>query len=100
MDELIKIGDCRQFPVGEGRKCKVRGEEIGIFNLGNEFRAVSNRCPHKGGPLSDGLVLGTEVICPVHSRKFDLKTGSVANEAEKVKTFEVFIQNGDVYLKL
>ncbi len=55
MDELIKIGDCRQFPVGEGRKCNVRAEEVGIFNLGNDVRAVSTRCPRKGGAMSDGV---------------------------------------------
>jgi len=99
MDELLNAGDCRSFPLGEGRKCLLRGEEIGIFNLGNEFYAVSNRCPHKGGPLSDGLVLGTEVICPIHSRRIDLKTGAVVNEQEKVKTFEVVLKNEEIYIK-
>jgi nitrite reductase (NADH) small subunit len=99
MDERVKVGECRQFPRGEGRKCLLGGEEIGIFNLGDEFRAVSNACPHQGGPLSDGLVLGTEVVCPMHSRKIDLKTGMVAKENGKTQTFEVEIRNGEIYLK-
>lgn len=99
MDNLLKAGNCRNFPLGEGRKCLVHGEEVGIFNLGKDFMAVSNRCPHKGGPLSDGLVLGTEVVCPIHSRRIDLKTGAVSNEDEKVETFEVVINNEEVYIK-
>ncbi len=99
MDNLFKAGHCQDIPLGEGRKYFFNGEEVGIFNLGNEIVAISNRCPHLGGPLSDGLILGEEVICPLHYRKVHLKTGCVKNEKEKVKVFEVVLKNGEIYLK-
>ena len=99
VDHLVKAGKCDGIPLGEGRKYLLNGEEVGIFNLGNEILAVSNRCPHLGGPLSDGIVTGNEVICPLHARKVNLKSGCVMNEKEKVKTFEVVLINGEIYLK-
>jgi nitrite reductase (NADH) small subunit len=56
--------------------------EIAIFNLGDRFLAVDNRCPHKGGPLSDGIVSGATVVCPLHAWKVNLETGSVLNTPE------------------
>lgn len=99
MDKLIKAGRCQDIPVGEGRKYLLNGEEIGIFNLGDEIVAISNRCPHQNGPLSDGLVTGNEVICPMHARKVNLKTGCVANEKDKVRVYDVVLQNGEIWLK-
>ena len=97
--KLTRVCKIADIPGGEGRKFLFKGEEIGIFNLGNEILAVSNRCPHQGGPLSDGIVTGTEVICPIHGRKVNLKTGCVAHEEAKVKVYEVVLQEGDVFLK-
>ena len=99
MDKLVKVDHCRDIPLGEGRRYLFNGEEIGIFNLGKEILAISNRCPHQGGPLSDGIVVGTEVICPMHARKVNLKSGCVANEKEKVKVFEVVLKGGEIFLK-
>lgn len=99
MDRLFKAGRPGEIPLGEGRKLSCQGEEIGIFNLGNEILAVSNRCPHQGGPLSDGIVTGHEVICPMHGRKVNLKTGCVANEKEKIKRYEVVLKEGEIFLK-
>ncbi|MBI3793434.1 MAG: Rieske 2Fe-2S domain-containing protein [Nitrospinae bacterium] len=98
MDEMVNVGKCQNIPNGEGRKCTVKGEEIGIFNTGGEFFAVANRCPHEGGPLSDGILLGNEVVCPIHSRKIDLKTGRVAKEDLENKTFEVSVKNDEIFI--
>jgi nitrite reductase (NADH) small subunit len=99
VDKLIKVGNCQDIPIGEGRRFQFNGEEIGIFNLGKEILAVSNRCPHQGGPLSDGIVAGAEVVCPIHARKVNLKTGCVANEKERVRVYEVILKGGEIFLK-
>jgi nitrite reductase (NADH) small subunit len=99
MDKLWRAGRTEDLPLGEGRKCLLNGEEIGIFNLGNEIVAVSNRCPHQGGPLSEGIVVGKEVICPMHGRKVNLRTGCLVNENEKIKVFEVVLKEGEIFLK-
>ena len=62
MDPHYALGD--DIPLREGRAVKVGGREIAIFNLGDRFLAVENRCPHKGGPLADGIVSGADCGLP------------------------------------
>jgi NAD(P)H-dependent nitrite reductase small subunit len=62
-------------PLREGRLVNLGGREIALFNLGGRYAAVDNECPHQGGPLCDGIVSGTAVVCPLHGWKFDLDTG-------------------------
>lgn len=73
----IKITKTDNIPLREGRCVQVGGEEIAVFNLGDSFAAVDNHCPHGGGPLSDGIVTGSSVVCPLHGWKICLKTGNV-----------------------
>jgi nitrite reductase (NADH) small subunit len=63
-------------PPGEGRTFAIGGRRIAIFHTrAGEVYATQADCPHKGGPLADGLVGGNTVICPLHVWKFDLKSG-------------------------
>lgn len=73
----LRITDCRNIPPREGRGVTVAGREIAVFNLGDRFLAVDNRCPHRGGPLADGIVAGDAVVCPLHAWKVSLATGQV-----------------------
>ena len=57
-------------------RCVIGDGEIAIFNLGDRFVAVDNRCPHQGGPLCDGIVAGDSVVCPLHAWKVNLDTGA------------------------
>ena len=73
------------IPPREGRAVSLAGREIAIFNLGastplgegDQFLAVDNQCPHKAGPLADGIVTGTSVVCPLHTWKISLLDGRV-----------------------
>jgi len=72
----IALGPVSQIPPGEGRVFSVSGLEIAVFHTrGGQVYAVQAECPHRQGPLADGLLGGTTVICPFHARKFDLATG-------------------------
>ncbi len=95
----IRIAECRNIPLREGRAVRAGGHEIAIFNLGGRFLAVENRCPHKGGPLSDGIVSGTTVVCPLHSLKLNLETGETLKSdgvPQCVQTFRARIEDGIV----
>ncbi len=74
----IRITPMQNIPLREGRAVNVAGREIAIFNLGERFLAVDARCPHRGGPLAEGIVTGTTVVCPLHAWKINLETGCVA----------------------
>jgi nitrite reductase (NADH) small subunit len=99
----VRIAYCRDIPVREGRAVKVGSREIAIFNLGDRFLAVENRCPHKGGPLSDGIVSGAAVVCPLHAWKISLETGKGVNGPSAlscVETFRTRVEGGIVLLEL
>ena len=101
-----------QVPEGERLIVEVAGLEIGIFNIGGEFFALRNRCPHYGGPLCEGEVLGLVhssepgdvrfdpskklVTCPWHGWEFDIKTGqSYFNPRVRARRFQVEARHGD-----
>jgi len=99
----VRITHCDNIPLREGRSVKVGSREIAIFNLGDRFLAVDNRCPHKGGPLSEGIVSGTTVVCPLHAWKVDLECGAVKKPADIqvcVKTFRTRIEAGTILLEV
>lgn len=65
-----------EIPPGEGRNFEIAGQRIALFHTrSGEVFATEAECPHKGGPLADGLVGGETLVCPLHSWKFNLKTG-------------------------
>ncbi len=90
------------IPLREGRRLDLGGREIAVFNLGDRAMAVENRCPHRGGPLSDGIVAGDTVVCPLHSWKVCLSTGSVVkpSEAACVSTYQTRLKDGHIYVAL
>ncbi|UOE92064.1 nitrite reductase small subunit NirD [Alkalihalobacillus sp. LMS39] len=99
----INIGSLRSFPVEIGQSIKIGDEEIAIFRLdNNRVYAVENRSPHpKGGIISEGLVSGEFVFCPLYDWKISLKTGEVQTPDEgAIRTFEVEISNENVYITL
>jgi nitrite reductase (NADH) small subunit len=98
----IAIGPTTHIPVREGRAVRVGARDIAIFNLGGRFVAIDNQCPHKGGPLCDGIVAGTAVVCPLHGWKIDLTSGGVSKPEVPVcvETFGTRVdENGIVYVE-
>ncbi|MEX2260865.1 MAG: nitrite reductase small subunit NirD [Bryobacteraceae bacterium] len=98
----IRITQSDNVPLREGRAIRVAGREIALFNLGDRFLAVENRCPHRGGPLSDGIVSGPSVVCPLHAWKVCLESGKVARPEQSscVKTYPVRLEDGVVMVRL
>ena len=98
-----RVTPCESIPVREGRLVKLDGRDIAIFNLGDRFVAIDNECPHQGGPLCDGIVSGTTVVCPLHGWKIDLGSGSVSRSADTpacLETFRVRVEEGIVMLEV
>lgn len=92
----IKITEVENIPVREGRSVKMDRNEIAVFNLGDRFAAIENRCPHSGGPLCDGIVSGATVICPLHGWKVCLDTGAILKQqvSVRVEVYPVRVENG------
>lgn len=80
--EWLDIGHVDQVAPGSARTLPVEGgEEIAIFRtLAGNFHALVNKCPHKQGPLSQGIVHGSVVTCPLHNWNISLQTGEALGE--------------------
>jgi nitrite reductase (NADH) small subunit len=78
------------------------GPNVAVFRTATDkVFALADRCPHRGGPLSQGIVFGERVACPLHSTCVDLHTGcAVAPDKGEVPVFGVHVENGDIYVAL
>ena len=97
------LGPLDQIPLGEGREFNVAGNVIAVFRLrrGAGVYATQATCPHRNGPLIDGLVGGMTVVCPFHAWKFDLRTGEAIMGSCGITTYPVRItESGDLVLNL
>ncbi|OBK50388.1 Rieske 2Fe-2S domain-containing protein [Mycobacterium sp. 1081908.1] len=75
MTDVI-LGPVDDIPLGEGRTYAISGRQIAVFRLRDgSLRALDAVCPHRGGPLADGLTDGRVVVCPLHGFTYDLETG-------------------------
>lgn len=92
----IDIGAVEDVPLRGARKLKTKLGCIAIFRTGEqEVFATSNTCPHKGGPLSEGIVHDKKITCPLHNWVFDLETGQAqgADEGE-IPTYPIKVEDG------
>jgi nitrite reductase (NADH) small subunit len=97
----IRIAPTQAVPPREGRAVDIGSREIALFNLGDRFLAVDNRCPHRGGPLADGILAGDAVVCPLHAWKVCLETGAVrqpGGEAACLATYPTRVESDMVWI--
>ena len=99
----VRVASCESIPLREGRAVALGRRQIAIFNLGGRFLATANACPHRGGPLCDGIVAGDAVVCPLHAWKVRLDTGAVERPAAEhacVDTHATRVEDGVVMVAL
>jgi nitrite reductase [NAD(P)H] small subunit len=96
------LGPLSEIPIGEGRTFAVAGERVAVFRTrSGQLFAVQAECPHKGGPLADGLLGGTTLICPLHSWKFDLRSGEALMGDCGLRTYDVRVDEaGQIVVSL
>ena len=95
----IDIGPVADIPLRGARKIKTAlGGVAGCRTGPDEVFAATDVCPHKGGPLSEGIVHGQSVTCPLHNWVFDLNTGQAKGEDGAITTFPVRVEAGRVLI--
>lgn len=103
-EEEIWVEVCRleDFPEGERRVVFVNGQQVALFNIGGALYAISNRCSHARGPLSEGEIdVDTcTVTCPWHYARFDLASGRVMDgvASAPVPAYAVEVRGGTIYV--
>ena len=97
----VNLGSIDAIPLGQGRCYLVANQEIAVFRQRDgALFATQNRCPHRQGPLSEGLVGSGRVICPLHAHQFNLETGCGADATECVEVYAVQEINGNIVLSM
>jgi nitrite reductase (NADH) small subunit len=88
-DGWIVVGRAADVPLLEGRSVLVSGRRVAVFRLPGGWAAVDHACPHRLGPLADGIVTETCVTCPLHGWRFDLRTGRREGGTEAIAAHQV-----------
>ena len=98
--DWITIGHVEDIPRRGARCVNTPIGKIAVFRTQeDQIFAIENRCPHKGGPLVEGIVHGGSVTCPLHNWVFDLETGSALGADEgQVKTFPIDVIDGRIFM--
>ena len=90
--ELPKLGEAKEFAAGSRILC--------IANVDGVMRALDNECPHRGGPLAEGLIEDGKVVCPWHAWAFDPATGATAMSQERVAVYPLSIEGEEVLVRI
>ncbi|WP_158046009.1 Rieske (2Fe-2S) protein [Skermanella pratensis] len=93
MADRFTLGPLTGLPAGEGRTFKLGDRRVAVFRTrdGGVY-ATQATCPHRSGPLADGMLGGHALVCPLHDWMFDLKTGSSLNGACGIKTYAARVE--------
>ncbi len=102
MSDWIEITQLDEIPVLGSRVVKTADEDIAIFRTSDDrIFAVKDACPHKQGPLSQGIVHGTSVTCPLHNWKIDLTSGEALGADEGcTNVYDTKVENNMIYLRM
>lgn len=97
---MIDIAALDDIPPQGARVVRTPHGCVAVFRTADDrVFALDDRCPHKGGPLSEGIVHGTQVTCPLHNWVFDMATGQAQGADEgRVVTHPVRVQGGRIWL--
>ena len=98
MADFVKVARAGEIAPGEAKAVEAGGKKIAIFNIDGTFYAIDDTCTHRGGPLSEGMVVGTEVTCPCHGAVFDVTSGGVLGPPapKDVTKYAVRVESEDI----
>lgn len=102
MSDWIEVGTIEDIPKLGARVVKTADGNIGVFRTADdELFALRDECPHKKGPLSQGIVHGKRVTCPLHNWNIELESGEVVAPDEGcAASYPVKIEGDKVFLSL
>jgi nitrite reductase (NADH) small subunit len=101
MSNWIEVGSMADIPRLGSRVVKTAAGDVAVFRTAEDgVFALRDRCPHKGGPLSQGIVHGNSVTCPLHNWVIGLQSGEAQGaDAGCAKRFDVKVMDGRVFLE-
>lgn len=100
-EAYVEVARAGELPVGRVRAVKLDGRTIAICHTARGFFALDNTCPHRGGPLAEGDLIGEEIVCPWHLWGFDVATGLCPGNSEfAIATHDVRVDGDRILIRL
>lgn len=102
MPQRITIARIEDVPPGRGLAVDVEGLRIAVFNVDGKYYAIDDTCTHAEASLSEGMIDGTTVECPLHGARFDLITGMVVGPPadRPVMAYKVHVAHNEIQIEL
>ncbi len=102
MGTFHKVAAVNELTPGASKAVEVGGQQIALFNIGGTYYAIGDACTHRGGSLSEGVVEGTKVTCPLHGAQFEVTTGKNLTPPApgEVPSYKVRVEGSDVQIEI
>ncbi len=101
MAEKVKVANISELEEDRGTIVEAKGLCIALFNIEGKIYAINNACPHAEGPLGEGDLEETKVICPWHGWEFDVITGAFEEDPDvKVDTYPVEVNGDEIFVEI
>lgn len=107
--DFIRVADTSELKAGKTKKVTIDGIAVLLVNVEGKFYAIDSICPHYGGDLSEGILQGKILTCPVHGAKFDVTDGKVVSppiealgrpDIENLTAYPSRIENQSILIKI
>ncbi len=97
MARFVKVAKVHEIPAGQGKQVMAHDKPMALFNVDGTFYAINQICPHMGGPLSEGTLIGKVVRCPWHGWTYCVDTGLPDHPGgHSVSAYEVRVEGDDI----
>lgn len=101
MPNRVKVAKVVDLAEGSGKTVEAAGKQIALFQVAGKFYAVDNTCLHRGGPLGEGEVYGTTVVCPWHGWEYDITSGAnLEDSTKRLACYPVDVEGDDVVIEV
>jgi 3-phenylpropionate/trans-cinnamate dioxygenase ferredoxin component len=100
--DYVAVATTDEIPNGARKLLEVDGRAIAVFNIAGTYYCIADVCSHDDGPVAEGELVGTEIECPRHGARFDVRTGKVLSfpAIVDIPAYPVRIEDGDVLIGL
>ena len=98
---FVEVAKTTDLPVGRARAVSAGGRTIALYHTASGFYATGNTCPHRGGPLAEGDLMGNEIVCPWHLWGFDVTSGACTGDPSvRVPAYKVRVEDDRVLVSV
>ncbi len=100
---FVRLASLYAVPAGSAIQVELDGKAFALCNVDGEIYCVDGLCPHAGGPLGEGTLHGSILVCPWHSWEFDCRTGQVDgadDDEDAVQTYKTSVEGDDILIDI